>query len=455
MTTRRKLMTHQKHALRYARHSDRRVALFLEMRLGKTLVAIRWAQRLEGPILVVAPLSVLHAWERELKLEGERCVILIGTRKQREQLLTDAAIRGGIRWCLVNYECLFFPKKDNMPAQPSKIARLPWSTVILDESALIRNPQAIRTKMCVNYLARSKHKAILSGLPNPEGVLDFFPQFQFLYGSFCGYSSFWHFRQARFQPDRFGHRWFTKRGTLRMIKQEVQSRAFIRTRKDVGLNNKHVTECRYVFLPAKISKAYEQIRKEFATGDVSTKWTVTKYMWLRQLASGLPKNPELPEHCEKIKEVVALLTGELKGQQVVIWHCFRREGLRMADALKRAKIKALWVHGDTPVTDRAKYRDRFTARKVRVMIMQVKCGQYGLDLSAASTAIYFSMPPSHDQFAQSKDRIEHPKKRDTLLSIFLLAKDTVDEDIYDALASKRWSSRSILGRLIDRLRKER
>ena len=39
----RKLMPHQADALAYANQNSA-IALFMEMRLGKTLVAIRWAQ---------------------------------------------------------------------------------------------------------------------------------------------------------------------------------------------------------------------------------------------------------------------------------------------------------------------------------------------------------------------------------------------------------------------------
>lgn len=455
---RRTLMTHQWHALRYAKQfsarSDRGVALFLEMRLGKTLVAIRWAKRLDGPKLVIAPLSVLHSWKEELQLEGIRSVILVGTREQRN----GAAMIGlqqGRQWFLVNYEGLFHPanSRKNVRAQPSGIAKHLWPTVILDESALIRNPMAMRSKVCCDYLGQAEHRACLSGLPNPESPMDFFQQMKFLNHSFMGFDNFWVFRQTMFQPDKFGHRWFPKRNTLKAIRKSVQTSAFIRSRKEVGLGNVHIHEKRFVFLPKKVREAYDSMRKKFTAGDVSTKYVVTRYNYLRQLASGLPKDAALPSHSEKLHELMLLLGGELKGQSVVVWYCYKREGKEITAAIRAKNIPVARIDAKVPLVKRKNYRHTLRKGSLRVLVMQVKCGQYGLDLSAASTAVYFSLPPSHDMYAQSKDRIEHPKKKEPLLSVSLLAKDTVDEDICEALQHKRWSSQSMLGKLIDKLRK--
>ena len=64
-------------------------ALFLEMRLGKTIIAIRRIKTYQAEkILIVCPLSAFYGWVEELKKEKQEAPIeLTGTRKKRLQLL--------------------------------------------------------------------------------------------------------------------------------------------------------------------------------------------------------------------------------------------------------------------------------------------------------------------------------------------------------------------------------
>lgn len=338
---------------------------------------------------------------------------------------------------------------------PSFIAEHPWSVVILDESALIRNPKAVRSKVCCKYLSQADYKAILSGLPNPESQLDFFQQMVFLRGEFMGCSNFWRWRIKFFVPDRFGYSWAPKPGTRQLVREAIKSRACIMSKKQAGLGNKHVHECRYVFLPKPVMRKYMKLLHEFAVDGESTKWAVVRYAWLRRIASGCGKEgSDFPLHSRKIIELGDLLTGELSKEQVIVWYCFKTEGNSIEENLRDWGIKAARISGKTPIGIRQKRRKHLESGKIRVLVMQIACGQYGLDLSAASTAIYFSEPPSHDQYAQSKERIEHPKKKEPLLSVSLIAKGTVDEDIRAALQLKRMSSQSMLHGLLEKLRRK-
>jgi hypothetical protein len=87
--------------------------------------------------------------------------------------------------------------------------------------------------------------------------------------------------------------------------------------------------------------------------------------------------------------------------------------------------------------------------------MQLKCGKYGLNLSVSSTAIYFGNGFSFEDRAQSVERIAHPSKTDALLTIDLVARDTIDEDILNALRDKRAKSRSFTSRIVENFHKRR
>lgn len=449
---RRKAMPHQAKCLQ-EHCSTRLIALFFDMRLGKSLTAIRWARRYKSPYLVVCPLSVVQTWIDELKLEGRIGVALLGPQEQRQETFLQGLERGR-RWFVTNYEALFIPgEKDalgNPIPEPSWIAEVNWPTVLLDESVKIRNGRTITSQVCCDYLSRAKNKAILSGLPNPEGPLDFFYQFRFLLGSFMGYTNFWEFRHAHFE--QYGFKWIPKPESTKLIRKFVHANAAVITRRQVELGGKVTRTCRYVYLPERSRAAYDELEKYFAYGDVTTKWTVARYAWMRQVASGFPKNDELPVHNRKLDVLVSLLKDELTTEQCLVWYVFDKEGAAIEGALRKADIPVRRISGAVSVESRSQHHRDFRADRFQVLCMQVSCGQYGLDLSNVSTAVYFSEPTSHNEYAQSIDRTVHPQKKNPLFVISLLAADTIEVDIHNALLSKRCTSQTMLDTTMEGIR---
>jgi SNF2 family DNA or RNA helicase len=434
--TKREPLGHQRVALRWARPRAA-IALFMQMRLGKTLVAIRWAEGRPAPfhrVLVVGPLSVLPGWQEELALEGVRSTVLEGDLKHRVRMLA----RGRVRWYLTNYEALFErgqrTPRGKPKAVPSPIALFPWDCVILDESTRIRNPKAITTKVCLGWLAKAEHRAVLSGLPAPEGPIDFFEQMRFIHGRWMGCVNAYAWRYRYYV--RGGFKWEPKLETWALTRHAVRRDAFCLTRKQAGLGSRKIHERRYVALPPKLRKQYDRIESEFAYAENYTKWILEARTWMARLAGGFPKEKRLwSQH--KNRELLDLLQGELAHSPVVVWFRFNRE-LRQAKVfLQKAGVPCVAVTGRTPLRVRARRKARWVRGDARAFLVQIKCGRFGLDLSYADTAIYYSNGYSYEDRDQSEDRIVHPKKRRPLLYVDLVSQDTVDEDVLSALKHKR------------------
>jgi len=445
-------MLHQQLALDWAARRTS-IALFLEMRLGKTLVAIRWAARFAGPKLVVAPLGALHSWVDELLLERQHSYRLWSAASRHRIELPDNA-DSLPEWNLINPEGLLTRQKESLfPGQlpASHFGKYHWPTVILDESAKFKNPQATVTRIATRYLSRASQKAILSGLPNPESDLDFFEQFRFLMGSFLGHKNYWRFRAHRFHlVDRFN--WQPRPGTRKAIQNAVHRDGLVRSRKDVGLGNQLIRSVRYVELPGKVRKAYQQAERLYAVGKTETRSSLTVFNWLQQLAGGYPKEPSFPGHEEKTRAVLDLATTDLRDQQFLVWFHYLREGKAVQQALRYIGIRAYRIRGATPIHTRHTLRQWFQAGDAQVLCVQYMCGRYGLDFSAASTSIFFSEPTSYDAAAQARERIAHPKKREPLFLLSLVAKDTIDEDVHWSLCLKKKRSRNMLAQIDKRIK---
>lgn len=440
----RPLFPHQQHALDYA--ADRRsIALFMEMRLGKSAVAIRWLRAKARRVLVVGPMSVLPGWIDELVLEGfdpSRVCWLTGPVKERiHRVKTDQDL-GYPTWYLINYEALLRGGK--------AFSELRWDGIILDESTRIRNSKARITKLLCRRFATVPRKAILSGLPAPESPMDYFSQMVFLHGSFMGTNNFWEWRHRHFYEAHW--EWLPKKGSLQRIQASLRTLAFTLTRKEANLGGRKVYESRYVDMTPPQRQAYQEIRKNFQFAGLRTKWATTRMVWLARVAGGF--TPGIPSERltdAKIDELVTLLTGELKQEFVVVWFKFNAELAAVFHRLRREKISATAILGATPPPLRHARRKRFQAGEVRVLLIQIKCGQFGLDCSAASTAIYFSNSYALEERLQSEARIEHAKKQDTLLYLDLVTRRTVNEAEVRTLRSKKLTANVFTSRLIGNL----
>jgi SNF2 family DNA or RNA helicase len=429
---RKTFLKHQDEAMAYAR-KRKAIGLFLAMRLGKTPVAIRWARKHRlRKILVVAPLSVLPGmqWDDEIRQETGRTPIIWPDWKKQTWLIHAENIPG---WYGINYEAI-----RNNP----DILDFDWDGIILDESTRIRNPKAQITKILLNATDHIRYRAILSGLPNPESPLDLFCQMKFLHGEFLGYNNYWAFRQSKF--NQVGYMWFPRKGVTEQIKQAIHTKCFIRSQRQVGMGNKKVFERRYVYMTSVQKRLQREIEREFTAGkEHSTKWAPVQQTWLARLAGGFGPGLEMLTD-NKLRLLKQIVTEEKSKDQIVVWFRFTAEIKAAYTMLRNAGVSCKIIRGKTDKRKRPIIQRKFHAGTYRVLLMQVKVGQYGLNLACANIAIYYSNAWDHEIRSQSQQRIEHMMKKVPLLYIDLVTKDSIDEAVLDTLQEKKRDSRRFL-----------
>lgn len=399
-----------------------RLALLWEMRLGKCLATLRWLKQAGcRSALIVSPSSVLPNWTEEILLEN------LPTRNLRERPLplSGSTYTPPRRFCCINYELL------RVRAQWLAYG---WDAIVLDESVAIRNPTSKTSKILTLGTKHIPYRAVLTGEIMPESLLDIFQQFKFLYGEFMGHRNYYSWRDATHQTVYTDWDWMPMKGMRDLILQEVKRLSFRLTRKQAGVGGGKVYQTRYIDLPAKARTAYRNAIKDFEFRGRETKWRIVVDNWLAQISGGEHKDAEL----------IRLLKGELAHKPVVVWFRYNPELYRIYQKLTNLGIKATAISGKVAINDRKRIADKFNKGKYQVVLMQLKCGKYGVNLSGADTAIYFSCSYEGDLRSQSLDRIIHHTKTWDCLIIDLVTKDTIDEDIREALMEKRASSRGVL-----------
>jgi len=417
----RKALAHQVTALEWA-NQRKCIGLFMRMRLGKTLVAIRWAQNKQPKKgLVITPLTVVSEWQKELEFEHiYNSKTLHGKREDWQGKLDGPSV-----WYLTNYGCV--------QANPSLLDH-EWDFIILDESTIIRKPTAGITKLINKETYHIPNRAALTGMPNPESMLDLFEQMCFLNGSFLGHTNYYEFRDEHFNNVHYG--WHLKRKSNPIITGEMHKHSFILTRKDVGIGSTPVHQVRWVKLPDKIRVKYDELEKTWAIGDLETAHAFVKRLWLGQIAGGFAF-PEITHHA-KSNELKYLLEGELRREQVIVWFRSNLELLGCQKILSKANISNTVIHGKVKVKERKHRLERFRKGKYRIFLAQAKCAGIGLDCSNADTMIYFSRWDDGEINMQSQERFIHPKFKNAKLIIDLACKDTVNVDVITAVKSKQF-----------------
>ena len=140
-----------------------------DMGLGKTLQVLATVLRAEergdlaeGPVLVVAPTSVVATWEAEARrfAPGLRTAAVTSTRRRRGGPLADAV--GSADLVVTSYTLLRLEAAD--------YRALPWSGVVLDEAQFVKNHRSV-TYRAVRELG-SPRTFVLTGTPLENSVMD-------------------------------------------------------------------------------------------------------------------------------------------------------------------------------------------------------------------------------------------------------------------------------------------
>ncbi len=445
--TLRPFLPQQVPAFDYTQGKDR-ILLYMEMRLGKSLVTVRWClERGYRSILIIAPRSTLSSWQEELILEQQHSFIIRG--KNRNAMAEFCcALGNGTRFKhpvfgLVNPESVIPRRVDGEFVNTvneivrSPIVELPWDCVIVDESARIRNPQAMITKVLTRR-CEAKGRAVLCGLPNPEGPIDFFCQFQFIYGHFMHQDNYYAWKNRYYRVDPINPYEFNPAyGTIKEVKEFVHSKAFMQTRHEAKVGSRKFFEKRTVELNAAQKKLITTAKVDYECSDRTTKYIIVVLTWLARIAGGFHPITHKCVSKRKPNELMALLKGELQDQSVIVFFRFNAELFFIQNMLDKAGIDCRIVIGDVDHDTRKRDRLDFQAGKFPVLLSQLKCGKVGLDLSRSSTTIYYSNTFSNDDRAQSEDRMIHPKKKSSVLLIDLVTEDSIDEDVVSSLRNKR------------------
>lgn len=439
-----KLMAHQEEGIEFLQRRGSGLLAF-EQGLGKTLVAIEGFQRLWAAggadrMLVICPNSLKRNWAAEIEKfapDLAREIIEGPPNKRRARF---AATESPV--VITSYETA----RGEVTAIIALLSRA-RTVMVLDESHATKNRLSLTSTAAREFAPRCSHRWLLSGTPVTNSPADLHTQVGLVEPLSHPLGS-----AEAFQCDMESDLPAVRDGAVARAQKFVLRRT---KEQCLDLAEKIIAD-RRVELPPWQRKLYDEMRDQMVCeirdmdGEAYRAFASTALAQLTRLCQ-LASNPELvlpaqerePGKWVELAELVRDILDE-PGRKVIVWSGFVKTIEKLIERFAHASAVA--IYGGTETAERQEIAQRFqTDPDCRVMIANPAAAGTGFTLTAANYTIYESLSWRYDYYAQSQDRNHRIGQDLPVTYVRLIAVDTIEEAIIDALERKANMARTLLG----------
>jgi superfamily II DNA or RNA helicase len=417
-----------------------------EMGLGKTLQTIAHvctehaAGRLDAPVLVVCPTTLVGNWSREIArfAPSLRVVVLHGPeRRSRWQDVARAHVVVTTYPVVVRDEERFTGQRFHL--------------VVLDEAQAIKNVRSQARRALERIDAA--HRLCLTGTPVENHLGELWSIFDWLSPGLLGdelsFRRFWRQPvEQRGDAERLAAlREVVAPWVLRRLKRDVARELPPKTELslpvELGAAQRELYESIRVAAHADVRKAIRS--KGVAASAVTILDALTK---LRQVCC----DPRLVAmnaargvtDSAKLDALLGLMDEQLAGgHRILLFSQFTSMLALVAEALRARGRAHLVLTGET--RDRQRVVDAFEAGRADVFLISLKAGGTGLNLTSADTVVHYDPWWNPAVQAQASDRAYRIGQTRPVFVHNLYVSGSVEERVMALQQRKRWLSSTLLG----------
>lgn len=420
--------------------SIKKLALFLDMGLGKTSVTLTAIDELiynrfeVKRVLIIAPKRVAEdTWSRETEkwehLRHLRISKVIGSEKQRFTALNVEAD-------------IYTINRENVEWLCDKV-RWDFDMVVIDELSSFKNPSSRRFKSLRKMMPLVKRVVGLTGTPAPNGLLDLWSQIYLLdQGERLG-TTVTAYRNRYFDPGRSnGHIVFSyvpKFGAEEKIYETVSDIAVSMKAKDWLELPERIMNIIPVTLPSEIKKSFNTFKREkILTQDITAANAAVLTNKLLQYSNGAiyddNGNVQIIHDCKL--DALGDLIESANGNSLLVFYAFRHDKDRI---MQRYKARHLDTERD--IAD-------WNAGKIPVLLAHPASAGHGINLQdGGSTVVWFSLPFSLELYEQANARLHRQGQRKQVIIHHLICESTFDGSVLSLLGVKENRQEQLLSAL--------
>ena len=424
----------------------------LDMGLGKTSCTLSAIAQLiydrfeVEKVLIIAPLFVADVtWEDERDkwdhLRPLRISKILGTEKQRLAGLNRNADvytinRENVKW-LIDY----FVKKGRA---------WPFDMIVVDESSSFKSGSSQRFRALRKATAVVDRVVLLTGTPDPNGLMDLWSQTYLLDGGERLGKTLTEYRNRYFTPGRRNgniiYEWLPREGAKEAIFAKLSDVMISLTAADYLKMPERIDNVVKLRMPPEAKEQYERMEEEcileLESGDVvaGNKAAVTNK--LLQMANGAVyyEEPEADEdgvvtgwqrkwvqiHEAKLDALEEIV--EDYGQPLVVFYSFQHDFER---------LMARFARYDPAVIRSRKEIEAWNRGEVRLLFAHPASVGHGLNLQAGgSMAVWFGLPNNLEWYQQANARLYRQGQKRTVVITHLLMEGTQDVAVMRGLKGK-------------------
>lgn len=403
-----KLFDYQEKALALTSDKDNS-AFYYDMGLGKTFIG---SERLrlygERVNIIVCQKSKIKDWCEHFKEHYTDYAVFDLTNKKDMQAFMVYPIYKCIG--IINYELAY---------RREELKQLTNFTMMLDESSMIKNETAKRTKFILSL--NPSHTILLSGTPT-DGKYEFLYSQLRLLGWKITKTAYYN-RYIKTELRSYGGPMFrvvTGYKNVSELKAKLKEYGAVFAKAEEVIK---LPEKKFIKEYSTVSSDYKKFMKDRVikiddkelTGDS----TLSKRLYARMLCSAYSK--------DKIARLIDLVNST--SDRVIIFYNFNTE----LEALKKAVSDRPISIVNGQVKDLKAYENNDNS----VTLIQYQAGAMGLNLQKANRIIYFSLPERSELFEQSKARICRIGQGKQCYYHIMMCHKSVEEKIYECLLMRK------------------
>ncbi|MGA2304560.1 MAG: DEAD/DEAH box helicase [Acidimicrobiales bacterium] len=399
-----------------------------------------------GPTLVICPTSVAGNWARESERFTPDLTVLMhhGATRAREAAFEKAASAADI--VITTYA---LATRDR-----TVLAKVPWRRIVLDEAQNVKNPEAKQTK-AVRALP-SPRKVALTGTPVENHLGELWSIMEILNPSLLGSAASFRERFVipveRFRDEEAAEqlRRLTRPFILRRLKTDRSIVPDLPEKMEMNelctLTKEQVT-----LYQAVVDDMLRRIDE--ADGIARKGLVLTAMLRLKQVcnhpAQFLGDGSALPGRSGKLERAGEILDEVLdSGERALVFTQFSEMGSLLVEYLSaHLGCRISYLHGGVPRRQRddmvAEFQD--PAIDVPIMVLSLKAGGTGLNLTAANHVIHFDRWWNPAVENQATDRAFRIGQRKDVLVRKLVCAGTLEDRIDQLIASKRDLAERVVG----------
>ena len=434
-------------------------ALLLSMGLGKTIITLTAIRDLildelaVSRVLVIAPLRVARdTWLAEVEkwdhLKDLDVSVIVGTQKERVAAINRNAMVYIINRENVKYLVEYYEKNG---------LRWPFDMIVIDELSSFKNYQSQRFKYLRKVRPYVRRWVGLTGTPTSNGLIDLWAEIGILdggerLGRFIG-----RFRDSYFKPSSMNPGTgvvfsYTPRPGA---EEQIYERISDMTISMKAIDYLSMPDCIYVDHPVTLStaerKLYDQLKTDLIIpledGDIDAANAASLSNKLMQMANGAvyDENKETRLVHQKKLEALEDLVEAANGQSVLIAYWFKHDRQRIMEHLTSLGYHPRDIRESEDIKD-------WNAGKIPVALIHPASAGHGLNIqSGGHILIWFGLTWSLELYQQTNARLWRQGQSEVVTVHHIVCKDTVDEDVLAALASKDVTQEKLIAAVKARL----